>query len=279
MNRDYRILGSCNGILCLSDVHQSYVRLWNPSIRFISERVSIKKFIPSVSNNTNSIAHHGFGYDLVNDKYKLLIIVRDRGKARANILTFGGAKYWNNIPNFPYCPTTLKGKFVSGTLNWVAKPNRGESDDKKVILSFDLGTLKCSEVLLPAGNIRSIWKPMIDIVRGCVCVFYFDSEKNNWAVWLMREYGVRDSWTKLMTIPGFVEGEKALVMPYTEWCTCGDGWLPSLEPLCVSENGIALFIISFTKLILYNSNDGRSDCVRIKGFDMQSYHESLVLPP
>ncbi|KAG5052336.1 hypothetical protein AAZX31_02G177200 [Glycine max] len=273
LNDSYLILGSCNGLLCLYHIPRCYVALWNPSIRFTSKRLPT-----GLSPGEGFSTFHGFGYDAVNDKYKLLLAMRVLGETVTKIYTFGAdssCKVIQNLPLDPH-PTERLGKFVSGTLNWIA-PKMGVSDEKWVICSFDFATETSGQVVLPYGDRDNVCKPVINAVRNCLCVCFFDSRKAHWAVWLMKEYGVQDSWTKLMVIPRFVQEDSWpwKLIPHDELCTCRG--FPALEPLCISGNGIALFKTTASNIVVYNSNDGRLDFLRIWG-DLWSYLESLVSP-
>ncbi|CAJ2677791.1 putative F-box protein At1g33530 [Trifolium pratense] len=49
MEHRFRILGSCNGLLCLFDTEGGYVKLWNPSIRYESKNSPTLRFFDLVS--------------------------------------------------------------------------------------------------------------------------------------------------------------------------------------------------------------------------------------
>ncbi|KAL2339950.1 hypothetical protein Fmac_007890 [Flemingia macrophylla] len=269
MSDKFHILGSCNGLLCLCDIHQRCIRLWNPSIRFRS-----KRFPTGVTPDTG-ITHHGFGYDHLTDSYKLLVAVEDLNEKVTKVYTFG-ENSWKVIQNFPCRPTRWLGKFVSGTLNWIAKA--AASDDQWVILNFDLGNESYGEVLLPQeGDCNKFCNPVLNVLRGCLCVCFYDSKEARWVVWLMKEYGVQHSWTKLVMIPHFIQDP---------WIECQHSffrWYHSLEPLAITENGIIILKTNFSKVVIYNSIDGKLNYLRIRGehglHDLHSYHESLVFPP
>ncbi|TKY51463.1 F-box/kelch-repeat protein [Spatholobus suberectus] len=265
MNDNYCILGSCNGLLCLCHFHQRYVTLWNPSIRLTSKRLSTGLVRPGAS-----IIHNGFGYDHVNDTYKLVVAVEDHHETVTKVYSFG-ANSWKMIQNFPCRPTRGLGKFVSGTLNWIAK--RGVADDDRwVILSLDLGTETYGEVLLPDGDGDNICIPVLAVLV-LSCVSFFDSKKAHWVVWLMKEYGLQDSWTKLMTIPLFIEGDPT----WNNLITFPLKWFHSLNPLCISENGVVILEANLSQVVLYNLNDGRLDYPRFSRelglHGLQIYHE------
>ncbi|QCE05306.1 hypothetical protein DEO72_LG9g309 [Vigna unguiculata] len=255
------ILGSCNGIVCLCHVHQCHITLFNPSTGFASPPLPTH-----LSPGEVFSTFHGFGYDHVNDKYKVLLVTRVFSETVTKVYTFGEncrIRVVENAPLDPH-PSGFLGKCVSGTLNWMA-PKLGQNDsiDQWVILSFDLASETFSEVMLPDRNIdNNICKPMINVrKKGC------------WGVWVMKEYGVQDSWTMLMMVPRFVTDH----WPCTRNELCACRGCPPLDPLCVSEDGVALFKTTSSKLLLYHSKHGTFNCFRFRG-DIWSYHESLVSP-
>ncbi|MCH83740.1 F-box/kelch-repeat protein [Trifolium medium] len=150
MENRFLIIGSCNGLLCLFDMDQGYVKLWNPSIGFES-----KKSPTLDCYDKWSITYNGFGYDHINDKYKLLVVVGRSGSNYSEkvtqIYTFGGTS-WTTIQNFP-SSINFVGKFVNGTLNWVIIKS-GVSSNQTVILSFDLEKETYKEVLLPEHDVE-----------------------------------------------------------------------------------------------------------------------------
>lgn len=264
MSRKYHILGSCNGLLCLYDMYLGCVRLWNPSTRLRSKRS------PTVVGTNAIFKYHGFGYDHVNDKYKMLAVVVDDlnvnvdlNESVTKLYTFGD-KFWTTIKNFPCNPTSWFGKFVNGTLNWFAK--EGVSYNQWVILSFDLVKETYGKLLLPkqdeGGNICN---SVLDVLSNCLCVC-FDTNKTHWVLWLMKDYGDAESWTKL------------LIIPHAKIWNCR--WVPLFKPLCISNNGVVL-VKPLYNLVLFDANNGRlryrQVCSKL-GLDIHVYHESLVSP-
>ncbi|CAJ1967327.1 unnamed protein product [Sphenostylis stenocarpa] len=265
------ILGSCNGILCLCDIVQCHITLFNPSTT-----LSSPAFPTDLSPGEVYRTFHGFGYDHVNEKYKVLLVRRILTETVTKVYTFGEKRSIRVVENsqlYPL-PSGRLGKCVSGTLNWMT-PKLGPNDsvNEWVILSFNLVTETFGEMMLPDGNSNNICKPMINLVHNCLCVCFFDRKKACWCVWVMKEYGVEDSWTNLMMISGFVIDGLPCIR--NELCSCIG--CPALDPLYVSEDGMALFKTTSCRLLLYNPNDGTLNCVRVRG-DIWSYHESLVSP-
>ncbi|XP_058784843.1 F-box protein CPR1-like [Vicia villosa] len=175
-NYPCNFVGSCNGILCLARLHHDcFVRVWNPSIRKFKE---LPPLIQSKFNNglAGGWISHGFGYDHVNDNYKVVAVVKyaapRRGrqgcsisKTQVGVYTFG-TDLWKSIGEFPFGSFHLVVPRV-GNQGHSYVPDYGEVDE----YNLNLGVL-----------------------RDCLCVF------SDYGVWLMKEYGNKESWTKLFTI-------------------------------------------------------------------------------
>jgi len=216
--------------------------------------------------------YRGFGYDQLNDKYKVLVsahtLEEDNIKIVTKIYTFG-ENSWETLHNFPVNPHRYLGKFVSGTLNWIFSKD-GVYFNKEVILSFDLVKETYREMLLPQHDDGyGVCGQGLFVLINCLCVCFDHSDESHWTLWMMKEYGVFDSWTKLMIIPH----EKLL---YTY------GWQhPYVEPLFISENGVVLPLnAASSQFILYNINNDVVDYHRTFGkaitLDLHIYHESLI---
>jgi F-box interacting protein len=262
--------GSCNGLLCLYDTSQHCVRLFNPSIKWISKKS------PEAFSHGWMIIYYGFGYDQVNDKYKVLVVVENKSENKSDsrrerltkIYTFGGEEdSWKTIQKFPCTSTVPLGEFVSGTLNWMVD-NGGVSSNQTVILSFDLEKETYREVLLPQNDTDNVSMHRLYVLNNCLCVFS-ETNKTHWVAWLMKEYGVVDSWTKLMIIP-----HDKFPSNYPSF----------VDPLFVSKNGVVLLLDEWSnRLVLYNMySSGRLDYLSISsmlGHHLHIYHESLISPP
>ncbi|GAU20081.1 hypothetical protein TSUD_381730 [Trifolium subterraneum] len=117
-----RIVGSCNGILCIQNDHDSVI-LWNPSIRKFTK-------LPCLDETPRPMYEYdyefSFGCDHSSDSYKviafiteLFVINGDRVRnVRVKVHTYG-TNSWRRIQDFPsdlICED-LSGKFVCGTIN------------------------------------------------------------------------------------------------------------------------------------------------------------------
>ena len=179
MKYQYHIIGSCNGLLCLFDSSQRCVKLCNPFMRLKSSKS------PKAFRLDWMIKYYGFGYDQVNENYKVLVVVQNKDDLRetfTKIYNFGKGS-WKTIQNFPYTSTSKLGKFVGGTLNWIVE-KRGVSSNENVILSFDLEKETYREVSLPRndGN-NAHTRRKLCVLSNCLCVCdTFASEEIDWVV-------------------------------------------------------------------------------------------------
>jgi F-box interacting protein len=233
-DQDY-ILGSCNGFVCLYDPpDQSNMIMYNPSIGLKSK--SSPKLI---SSRDWWMEYNGFGYDNVNDKYKVLAVVKyhnaEFSGSLTKIYTFGEDS-WRTIQDLPHTPPNQAlGKYVSGTLNWVGRVLFNPT--RYVITSFDLDKETYRDVLLPQsvsdGDYMCDYmcRPSLCVLNDCLCLCFVN--KTHLVVWLMKEYGVVDSWTELMNIPR----EKLIFLNSMNRFSI-------FELLFISENGVVLFMVA-----------------------------------
>jgi F-box interacting protein len=261
-------VGSCNGILCLAhefSVDDSFVvLLWNPSLR------KVKELPQSRYPNLSSVSY-GFGYDFVTDNYKVVAVlcykVHDssgdllqKAVVMINIL---GTNIWKNIKEFPFdsmIDSSVSGKFVSGTINWLASK---DSFTSWVIVSLDLENESYQELVQPDYGAVKVVTLTLEVVRDCLCILAHSDTFSD--VWLMKEYGNKDSWTKLFRIP------------YT-----GDvGSCPYTKALYVSEDDQVLLECQ-SGLVVYNSRDGTFKTPEIQNINSwmvpEVYEESLISP-
>jgi len=203
--RDYDLeVSTCDGILCVG-INRCLPFLYNPSIKK-------SKTLPPFKTTTTTehramdtlytLVYHG-----VTNKYKIIALTLYlNNKSEVNVHTLGTV-YWRKIDDFP-CHNLAwigPGIFVSGTVNWLVYDTRSSS---MVIVSLDLKKESYQKLLKPLGSCVSF-----GALRGCLSVVS-DSDKFS-DVWIMKEYGNENSWTKLLRIPhmrdfGFIGYKRAL---------------------------------------------------------------------
>ena len=100
-----RIVGSCNGLLCI--YHEGALLIYNPSTRILNRLYYGFNYWD---------AQFGFGYDELNDDYKVVAILYDAKKVKIYSLKTGK---WKNICDFPKCYDLIaRGIFSNGVLHW-----------------------------------------------------------------------------------------------------------------------------------------------------------------
>jgi F-box interacting protein len=258
-----RIIGSCNGLLCFYYSPRSTFKLRNPSIKLKS-----KSSPTIIAFDSKRILYCGFGYDQVNDRYKVLAVVQNcynLNETNTIIYTFA-EKNWRAVQKFPCDPlcdcgdnNMRVGKFLSGTLNWIV--------NKEVIVPFDLEKKTYGQILLPQYNGCN---PVLYLSSNRICVS-FDHPKNIIVVWMMKEYGVVEFWTKLMIIN---QDKLISKIPHSRLS----------DALFILEHRVLFLRPVQSRLIMYNlDNDGgldyRSTIFGRFAHHLQIYHESLVSPP
>jgi len=194
-------IGSCNGILCFlakdSNGFLSF-RLLNPSIR------KFKELPPLQKPQTHYLQLYGFIHDPITDNYMVVVVLHVRGRSSSFVDNHEvkvhclGTNYWKSIQTFPFDCVALQsfGKFVSGTINWlVAK--KYDNKIQHCIVSLDLKNESYKEVFMPPdyAPVNGYIHLHMSVLRDCLCMVI------NHDVWVMKEHGNKDSWTKLFTIP------------------------------------------------------------------------------
>ncbi|KAG5554861.1 hypothetical protein RHGRI_012431 [Rhododendron griersonianum] len=208
------------------------------------------------------LADYGLGYDSSIDDYKVVNISYHHIETECadNVVSVYALKTnsWRRIENSPYDHSRFErqsGAFVCGALHWVAR--NGTED---VIVALGLEDEKFQIVASPNLDCNS---DRLCVLGGGLCVFveqFYDPGCLD--VWVMKEYGVRDSWTKFTV-------------------TC-DNRYDSWRPLSLSRTGQFLFNVEGYKLVLFDTREKESKELVVHGcpaqFEAGTYVESLVSP-
>ncbi|KAM7522691.1 hypothetical protein LguiA_012593 [Lonicera macranthoides] len=192
-----KIVGSCNGLLCLNN-SEKYIFLWNPATRKYR-----KSPVSRVRLGFQFVAF-GFGYDDVSDDYKVVRMVQfyeedAKHSFRSEVSIYSmKPDSWRRIGDFPYYFTyeRVSGVLASGALHWVVTRNRSSSEN--LIVAFDLRTEEYRLVPQPQ-YLDKKFHMNVDVLGGCLCVLcHVDLLYAE--MWVMENYGVEKSWTKLISV-------------------------------------------------------------------------------
>nr|KYP50164.1 F-box/kelch-repeat protein At3g06240 family [Cajanus cajan] len=208
--------------------------------------------------NVRSYLKFGFGFDDLSDTYKVVMFHLNVQsiKTETRVLTLGDSSWKKtlNCPLFPM-PGKLVGQLVSGNLNWLALSNTfngpyvyewdGVTIDDLVILSYDLKNDTYRSLLMPHGLVEVLARePYLGVLKGCLCLFLDCYEDTHFVVWLMREFGIENSWTKILDVS------------YDELIRIGLKFMP----LLMSENEDILLLATErdSQFVFYNLRDNRN---------------------
>ena len=290
INKLSTIVGSSNGLLCFTDCFFpiSYV-IWNPSIFKAID-------VPPISRKSRSFSYrpasHGFGYDPVTEDYKLVrVLFCNYGRSpKVEMYTIRTGK-WRNIDTtwklFPSKSVYVIGKegisiVVNRAFHWMVKTKtgKGKENSRNIIVVFDIGTEEFAEFTVPKSlegeeQLINMSLAVVDGLLALVPCNLYAQEEECYSVWVMREYGVAESWTKLLDIDvGEGEGNINIDIDVHEEEEEGLGRVVGF-----TKNGIV-----FTKdedLLSYEPSSRRTLNPHIRGqpesFYMNTYVESLVL--
>jgi len=186
-------------------------------------------------------------------------------------------------PDFPILlGGTLVGPFVNGSVNWLARHNinchmykwKNVTINQLVILSFDMRMEACKYMMLPDDFFEAPQdEPTLVVLRDRLCLYYVHM-RTHFILWEMKEFGVQESWTRLVNVSYVQLGISVNLINYVDW----------LFPICLSENGNVMLLASkeaFDDIIMYNRRDDRAENIEL--LDNQIWHadehfQSLVLP-
>ncbi|XP_016457094.2 F-box/kelch-repeat protein At3g23880-like [Nicotiana tabacum] len=259
-----KFVGSCNGLLCLTAVSFNLI-LWNPSTG------KCKEFQDSfVQSGVSYYVRYGFGYDGSNDDYKVVKVFsfpKDEGKYENMVKIYSlRANSWTMIEGFNSGYVNAQsGLFANGALHWEVSQCR-DSGASSEIMTFDLATETYGVMALPrCGNGNGEFSWMLSVLGGCLvacCNYHLDKTD----LWVMKEYGMENSWTKLVSLSS----------PF--------GRMGYISPLFVSENGDEVLVKLGTDIRLFNSRNAsyKSLDIHSSGRCLQvqavTYVESLASP-
>ncbi|KAK4430145.1 F-box/kelch-repeat protein [Sesamum alatum] len=255
------VVGSCNGLICIA-INEKDLFLWNPSTRISTKLPPVEvKMTPGFYNI------FGFGYNESSDDYKVLGIFCAFGNVGVyqSVVKLYSSKTnsWKRIEDFKGGePLDDSGKFAGGKLHFSTIRQIG-LDFRWDIVSLDLDTEEYGIVEQPNYG-EGLFESSLGVVGGCICILC-NYEKVRADFWVLKEYGIKESWTKVVSIPYLNDPGKFLYS----------------KPLFMLPNGEILFVFGM-HLVVYNPKD---NCLRhpetsnLGAFlEADVYIESLVSP-
>ncbi|PIA34622.1 hypothetical protein AQUCO_03700127v1 [Aquilegia coerulea] len=245
------IVGICNGLICLRyhiSERNSNFYLWNPLIGDVFT-VPYSIPIPSCFCNPGGIRQtvFGFGFHEDTNEFKVIRIfyvipykwkhLKSEILSHVSVYTLG-TNSWRILPDISYKVT--KGNessvLVNGALHWFGAKTGTIVYD--VIVSFDLKDEVFQHIPSPKGvRFKYPYSRQIGHMGGLLS--FFSSLANEYLhIWVMKEYGLAESWTKQ-----FIIGPSEIL-----------GFFPNrLSPLGSANNGDIIIQKDSSELLLYNN--------------------------
>ncbi|KMT04124.1 hypothetical protein BVRB_8g185740 [Beta vulgaris subsp. vulgaris] len=222
-NRCFNFVGSCNGVICLSDDISSYtnvIYLWNPSIRKAVE-VPYPNFTFGPCGPYDMCV--GFGFDELTNDYKVVRLVYLENGWQPNQLpplvevysvnsgswrTITASRpmyYVRHMFMFSRDQESYSQCYLNGYVHWpgfIIQPKKGAHSLEevwRVIVTFNVRDEFFGEMKLPPcleGSSNGSIKLKVTVCCDMLSLILISDGKCDFSIWVMKEYGNMDSWTQ-----------------------------------------------------------------------------------
>ncbi|XP_010688552.4 F-box protein CPR1 [Beta vulgaris subsp. vulgaris] len=207
-------VGSCNGLLCMSSALLPVFMVLNPCTG-----MDLKIPYPYIRYTSTHIVsfYSGFGFDSIDNDYKIVLIL-DRHVQRRDVLVYSlnnnASKSWRLVHSTSSPKELLidhrkkaqhhhrKGVLINNhLLHWKFSCSPIEYR----IACFDLESENwVKDVPLPEYYRETTTikheQLHISVLDCCLCLLIRNLNEKGWDLWVMKEYGVKESWVKLFQI-------------------------------------------------------------------------------
>lgn len=264
--RSVSLVGSCNGLICLRNESNDDILIVNPSTR---KHHWFPGFLPLNFHSCVNLtwdgtwfrgSGYGFGYDRVSDDYKIVRIAQVHNTAKSWFLKSEMliCKVKTKIVRavkIPFVvPTSHRmGVLANEALHWIAFRYDNPSSSE-VILVYDLVTDEFREDPLPEFHESGM---DIGLLGTWLCLTV-NHEGVGVVVWVMKEYGVKESWIKHFSI------------------SHTDLKYGSLRPLGFSKRWLEVLLeLDGDRLVWYDIEKKKAEDILLHGLQMR-YFEAII---
>ncbi|CAL5391065.1 unnamed protein product [Camellia sinensis] len=265
------MLNSRNGLLCLCEPGTNDpIYVCNP---ILGECITLPKCpIGTICNTRSPI----FGFSPMTNQYKVLrslsrkvvnsvIGLQANGDYNeAEIYTLGEG-LWRSIGKTP-CSVVNDSfdAFLNGALHWL--PFGVNNPD--FICCYDFGSEQFRVVPEPS-EFDPLLKEFscqmrVGVLRGCLTICDFATVKDQGSIWVMKDYGVKESWSKDIVIKGVIYD--------WDYSNC-------YEPIMILQSGQLLILVNREALVLYDPKTRHHKNVKISGIRKRSDFHGIAHVP
>lgn len=212
-DENFKLVGFCNGLVCLLGPN---IFFWNPSIqRFLD--VPWPSDIFTVYGSSYKYAL-GFGFDSRANDFKLVRLVYIEGESPSPLYDYElppkvelyqlSTGSWRRITDPAPCYEILKSQwtqvFMNGAVHWIAF-TRNRRGFRCVILRFHMDGEFFSTISLPHCLVNEFPQNLKIAMLGRTlsvlqCGWYPFGNRYVSSVWMLRNYDVLESWTKIVSV-------------------------------------------------------------------------------
>ncbi|XP_059629937.1 F-box protein At3g07870-like [Cornus florida] len=295
-NPSLRIIGICNGVVCLYSsfsrlVDWKELYLWNPSIR---KTMALPPLQDPFRSHSPLMHRIGFGYDALTDDYKVVRIVYlyeritngVRSPPEVDIFSLSTGT-WRNISHLglPHIIDESPQAYVNGAAHWLTH----WINSVKLIVSFHMGDEVFGEIMVPGcifveeengfnkkSNVRVVkFQESLSLIVGCN--FKYNSSTLN--IWVMKEYGISESWSKRFRID-WSGGRVSSVADFTRkgevLFGTERGWLVAYD-VEAKRHTKSRYLVAYDQIWNGHGDLWSRNCWPIDSFVADAYTESVVL--
>ncbi|KAE8007949.1 hypothetical protein FH972_004503 [Carpinus fangiana] len=207
----YLVVLDCKGLILFAPLVRknglASLVLWNPAIR-----MSMTLSQPYKFGRFDGTAHvYGFGFDHTSNDYKVLrmVLIVDLGCRKSMLPFLSLAELyklrtgtWETVKvaeDFQYTIADNRQALVNGASHWVGYHKRDMDFPKLVVLLFHMCEEEFRVMKLP-DCLSSLNADLTKIGVSGGLLSLMEYNLHDASVWLMKEYGVVESWTKQFTL-------------------------------------------------------------------------------
>ncbi|KAF7127159.1 hypothetical protein RHSIM_Rhsim11G0183200 [Rhododendron simsii] len=194
------LVGSVNGLLCFCDYTNECLFICNPTVR---QYVTVPE--PKHKTRYPSMIVYGFGFSSISGQYKLVQIYQKALSDPAlgncsyenlgEVYTLGTGK-WRSIGTVPFeYDLRLYSVTLNGNIHWLIC----DMESPYSICAFDIENESFRGFSSVPGLSRGTLYKSLGLLEGRLCVCD-NSSNSDLVIWVMKEYGVSESWTKEIVI-------------------------------------------------------------------------------